>query len=122
MATHGKESLESPPSGGAQANGHPAGMLTERPEVDPAASKLIQAEQAVRLRAVPYAFRNGQLLAAMLDPSDLEAADELSVSAGKPVQRVPISPDVFSDLLRGVYGTTAAQMAARLGGAADDGD
>ena len=125
MATQGTDSLDGASVGSKSRptqNGHPAGMLTERPEVDPAAAALIQAEQAVRLRAVPYAFKSGRLLAAMLDPGDLEAADELSVSAGKPVQRVPIAPDVFSDLLRGVYGTTAAQMAARLGGGADDGE
>jgi type II secretory ATPase GspE/PulE/Tfp pilus assembly ATPase PilB-like protein len=124
MTTTGKDMADRARGapGGVTANGRPAfpSMLTERPEVDPAATSVIQPEQAVRLRAVPYAFRDGRVLAAMLDPNDLEAADELSVSAGRPVVRVPIAPEVFSDLLRGVYGTTAAQMAARLGGAGQE--
>lgn len=92
-------------------------LLEEKPEVDPAASALATAEQAVRLRAVPYAFRDGRLLVAMLDPNDLEAADELSVSAGMPVTRIGIAQEPFTELLRGTYGTTAAQMALRLAGA-----
>src|SRR6516162_5537670 len=75
-------------------------ILEEKPEVDPAASALATPEQAVRLRAVPYAFRDGRLLVAMLDPNDLEAADELSVSSGKPVTRMGIIPEAFTELLR----------------------
>ena len=100
----------------------PPPVLEERPEVDSAATALATAEQAVRLRAVPYAFKDGRLLVAMLDPSDLEAADELSVSAGRPVSRMGIVPEAFTELLRGTYGTTAAQMAARLGGGAQEDD
>ncbi len=101
-------------------NGHAPARLEERPEVDPAAAELATAEQAVRLRAVPYAFDEGRLLVAMLDPADLAAADELSVTAGRPVRRVPIAEAAFTELLRGTYGTTAAQMAARLAGAPGD--
>jgi type II secretory ATPase GspE/PulE/Tfp pilus assembly ATPase PilB-like protein len=91
--------------------------LTQKPDVDAAAASLVPAEQAVRLRAIPYAFENGRLLVAMLDPSDLLGADEVSVCTGKPVTRVPISREAFTELLRETHGTTAAQMAARLGGA-----
>ncbi len=90
--------------------------LEEAPEVDPAATGLAEAEQAVRLRAVPYAFHDGRLLVAMIDPADFSAADEISIQAGKPVTRVPITPEAFAALLRAAYGTTAARMAARLAG------
>jgi type II secretory ATPase GspE/PulE/Tfp pilus assembly ATPase PilB-like protein len=38
--------------------------------------------------------------------------------AGHPVRRVGVTPQVFDSLLRQAFGATAAQMAARLGGAA----
>ena len=103
--------LELSPPGGAAPE-----PLGQKPDVDPAATRAITAEQAVRLRAVPYAFENGRLLVAMLDTADFAAADEVSVSAGKPVTRMAITEEAFTELLRGAYGTTAAQMAARLGG------
>jgi type IV pilus assembly protein PilB len=99
-----------------------AAALEQRPEADAEATRTITAEQAVRLRAVPYAFRDGRLLVAMLDTADYAAADEVSVSAGKPVTRVAITEEAFTELLRGSYGTTAAQMAARLGGATAQGE
>jgi type II secretory ATPase GspE/PulE/Tfp pilus assembly ATPase PilB-like protein len=98
-------------------------VLTEMPEVDPAASSLISAEQAVRLRAVPYAIRDGELWAAMPEASDLAASDELSIIAGMPVRRAGIAKDLFGNLLRSAFGATAAQMARRLvGDDADDAD
>ncbi len=96
--------------------------LEEKPDVDASAAKLISAEQAVRLRAVPYAFSGRRLVLAMLDPNDLAGADEVSVSAGRPVTRVGIAKEAFAELLRATYGITAAQMAARLGGSAGDDD
>jgi type IV pilus assembly protein PilB len=106
------------PAGAAPENE----LLTQKPEADAAATQLITAEQAVRLRAVPYAFNNGRLLLAMLDTGDFAAADEVSISAGKPVTRMAIAEEAFTELLRSAYGTTAAQMAARLAGgeAAED--
>ncbi len=98
---------------------HQPERLDEAPEIDHAASGLATAEQAVRLRAVPYAFLEGRLLVAMLDAADFCAADELSVRTGRPVTRVPIAPDAFTALLRAAYGTTAARMAARLAGSGD---
>jgi type IV pilus assembly protein PilB len=111
--------------GGAEPEpkvGGGAARLTERPEIDPAAAALITAEQAVRLRVVPYALEGGRLLVAMIDTEDLAAADEVSVCAGRAVTRVPIEQAVFAELLRSAFGTTAAQMAARLGGGAQEGD
>ncbi len=111
--------------GGAEPEpkvGGGAARLTERPEIDPAAAALITAEQAVRLRVVPYALEGGRLLVAMMDTEDLAAADEVSVCAGRAVTRVPIEQAVFAELLRSAFGTTAAQMAARLGGGAQEGD
>ncbi len=100
----------------------PRPLLDQLPEVDPAAAKSATAEQAVRLRVVPYAFENGRLLVAMLDPTDFAAADEASVNAGKPVVRVGATAEVFEQLLRNAYGITAAQMAARLAGQEEPGD
>jgi len=110
-----------------------------KPDADPKAAALLTPDQAVRLRAVPIAFAGGRLLVAMMnspdlnadlnadptaDPTaDLAAADEISVCSGLPVTRILLNRDVFADLLRSTYATTAAQMAARLGGAdpaADD--
>lgn len=88
-----------------------------RIEIDPKTAGLIPPDQAVRLRAIPYAVEGDRVLVAMLDVSDLAAADEVAVFAGKPVKRVGVTRDVFAELLREGYGITAAQMAARLGGA-----
>jgi type II secretory ATPase GspE/PulE/Tfp pilus assembly ATPase PilB-like protein len=98
------------------------GALREPPVVDPGAAAVISAEQAVRLRAVPFAIDSGRLKVAMLEPTDLSAADEISVTAGMPVTRVGILPEPFSEILRGTYGTTAAAMAERLGGGTPGGD
>ncbi|MFN7021022.1 MAG: GspE/PulE family protein [Phycisphaerales bacterium] len=94
--------------------------LPEMPEVEQAAAGLITAEQAVRLRMVPFAVRDGRLWAVMPDPTDLASADELAVIAGMPVKRHGISKEHFGTLLRNAYGATAAQMARRLAGDAED--
>jgi len=91
-------------------------VLSEMPQVDSSAASMISAEQAVRLRVVPYAIKDGRLLTAMPDPTDLAAADELSVIAGLPVKRHGISKEHFGTLLRNAFGATAAQMARRLAG------
>jgi type II secretory ATPase GspE/PulE/Tfp pilus assembly ATPase PilB-like protein len=96
--------------------------LVEAPPIDREASALLPAEAAVRLRAVPYSNGSAGLLVAMLDPGDLESADEISLTTGRAVKRVAIEPDAFQSLLRAAYGTTAAQMAARLGGETEDDD
>jgi type II secretory ATPase GspE/PulE/Tfp pilus assembly ATPase PilB-like protein len=105
-----------PGDGEAAAPGGSRAPLTELPRVDPASSSLISAEQAVRLRAVPFRQENGRLQVAIVDPGDFAAADELSVVTGLPVERIAISPSLFEALLRTAFGATAAQMAARLGG------
>ncbi len=92
--------------------------LSQMPQVDHRAASRLSAEQAVRLRAVPYAFEGDALLVAMTDPADFESADQVSILAGAPVRRVAIEPALFGDLLREAFGATAAQMAQRLGGGA----
>jgi type II secretory ATPase GspE/PulE/Tfp pilus assembly ATPase PilB-like protein len=90
---------------------------------DPSATALITAEQAVRLRAVPLRVEGGRLRLAMLDPTDVSASDEVSVTAGMPVDPVALPEEPLTELLRETYGTTAAAMAERLGGsegASDD--
>ncbi len=101
----------------------PAGefpVLTEMPQVDPKAAGVIGAEDAVRLRAVPYAFDGANLLVALSDPTDFAAADELSIVSGKPVVRRGLQQELFDSLLRTAYGATAAQMALRLAGGMKD--
>jgi len=90
------------------------------PQPDRDAVALLAAEAAVRLRVVPLAFAGRALRLAMLDETDDQAADEASVLTGRPVRRVPVDQATFESLLRAAYGTTAAQMAARLGGGPDD--
>lgn len=90
--------------------------ITTIPTVDRAAASLISAEQAVRLRAVPFEISAGRLRVAMLDADDFAAADEISVTAGKPVTIAPVPAEILAELLRTTYGTTAAAMAERLGG------
>ncbi|MFZ4573171.1 MAG: GspE/PulE family protein [Phycisphaerales bacterium] len=97
-------------------------LLEQRPDFDPAASRVITADQAVRLRAIPYAVSAGRLLVAMLDAADDAAADEISVCGRRPVERRRITEEVFGELLRAAYGITAAQMAARLGGGNEQDD
>ena len=98
------------------------GLMGSKLAADPAAAALITAEQAVRLQAVPIRIDDARLHVAMSDATDFAAADEISVSTGRPVTRTEVAKDVLTELIRAVYGTTASQMAARLGGEGDDAD
>src|SRR5688572_1474579 len=91
-------------------------LLAEQPRLDASASGLISAEQAVRLRSVPFQIEHGRLGVVMADPNDFAAADELSVLTGMPIERFGAAPGLFEGLLRTAFGATAAQMAARLSG------
>jgi len=91
-------------------------ILAEMPPLDASASGLITADQAVRLRSVPFKIEKGRLLVVMDDPTDFAAADELSVLTGMPIDRLGAGPGLFEGLLRTAFGATAAQMAARLSG------
>ena len=86
------------------------------PEVEQAIVALIDPELAVRLRVLPIAIRKERLHVAMLNPSDIEAADEVSTITNYPVTRCGMEPDIFSELMQKHYGTTAARMAESLGG------
>lgn len=109
--------IESAAERGAQARARAApALLEQKPEVDSEASRLLSADQAIRLGAVPYAFRGRRVVVAMLDPGDVSGTDELSVLMSRPVSAVGIAKEAFEELLRATYGITAAQMAARLGG------
>src|SRR5262245_15098560 len=67
-------------------------VLSEQPRLDASASGLISAEQAVRLRSVPFQMENGRLFVVMADPNDFAAADELSVLTGMPIDRFGAAP------------------------------
>lgn len=95
-------------------------ILDRMPVLNADASSLIDAEQAVRLRAVPFGFEDGRLLVAMMDTADADAIDEIALTASTPVEPKSIEPDAFDQLIRSAFGTTAAKMAARLGGESDD--
>jgi type II secretory ATPase GspE/PulE/Tfp pilus assembly ATPase PilB-like protein len=83
-----------------------------RPQSDAVA--LIDADIAARLRVVPLQIVDGRLVAAMTNPLDVAAADELSALVGMPVARLGVEQKAFADLMRDNYGTTAARMAASL--------
>lgn len=85
-------------------------------EADPDAVAKVEPDVAVRLRIVPIAVRNDQLIVAMFDPLDTEAADEIAILTGMPVEREGVEPAIFAELLRRHYGTTASKMADLLGG------
>ncbi|MGD9689253.1 MAG: GspE/PulE family protein [Phycisphaerales bacterium] len=97
------------------AGGAPA-AISEKPAIDPQACRLISAEQAGRLQAVPYAFAGKRLLVAMADAGDQQAADEVAVISGRPIRGVACPREIFDEMIRSAYGATASQMAEALGG------
>jgi type II secretory ATPase GspE/PulE/Tfp pilus assembly ATPase PilB-like protein len=86
------------------------------PEMDAEAAALLAADVAVRLRIVPLRVDRGRLVVAMMDPLDVSAADEVAALTSRPVTRVGMEADVFGDLMRRAYGTTAARIAESLAG------
>jgi type II secretory ATPase GspE/PulE/Tfp pilus assembly ATPase PilB-like protein len=90
------------------------------PPVDVEAVALIDADIAVRLRVVPLRLDGGRLVVAMIDPLDIDAADEVATLTRQPVTRVGMEPKPFADLMREHYGTTAARMAESLASEAAD--
>jgi type II secretory ATPase GspE/PulE/Tfp pilus assembly ATPase PilB-like protein len=84
-------------------------------EIEQTVIDLIDAELAVRLRILPLKIENGRLHVAMLSPEDIEASDEVATIANLPVSRCGMESQIFSELIRKHYGTTAARMAESLG-------
>jgi type II secretory ATPase GspE/PulE/Tfp pilus assembly ATPase PilB-like protein len=95
--------------------------LEDAPETEPGAVSAISADVAVRLRVVPIRFENNRLVVAMVDPLDIAAADEIAALTGRPVTRIGLEQQAFSELMRAHYGTTAARMAESLAGQTDEG-
>ncbi len=93
--------------------------LTEAPEAEVEAVRLLTSDVAVRLRVVPLRIEGGRVIVAMVDPLDTAAADEVAALSGRPVTRVGLEPRIFTDLMREHYGTTAARMAESLADEAD---
>ena len=81
---------------------------------------LLDADIAVRLRVIPLRLEDGRIVAAMVDPLDIAAVDEVATLTGHPVTRLGVDQKAFSELMREHYGTTAARMAESLAGEADD--
>ena len=86
------------------------------PEMEGDASALLAADVAVRLRVVPLRVDRGRLVVAMMDPLDVSAADEVAALTSRPVTRVGMEADIFGELMRRAYGTTAARIAESLAG------
>lgn len=84
------------------------------PESTDDASARIPPDVAVRLRVVPLRVERGKLFVAMIDPLDIAAVDETAAHARMPVSRIGLDAGLFSELMRAVYGTTAARMAESL--------
>lgn len=93
--------------------------LRKAPDVNKEAVALLDAEFAVRLRAIPVRIERGRLLVAMRDPLDIAAVDEIATLAGLSVTRVGLDDAPFAELMREHYGTTAARMAERLADSSD---
>ena len=68
------------------------------PEVEESIIDLIDAELAVRLRVLPIQLDRGRLSLAMLNPVDIEAADEVATMTGLPVTRCGMEQRIFSEL------------------------
>jgi type II secretory ATPase GspE/PulE/Tfp pilus assembly ATPase PilB-like protein len=94
--------------------------LEDAPEASAEAVATITPETAVRLRVVPLRIENNRLVIAMVDPLDIAAADEVAALTGRPISRIGLEKDTFSELMRAHYGTTAARMAESLAGDAND--
>ncbi len=86
------------------------------PDVEQHIIELIDAELAVRLRVIPIQIESSRLELAMINPTDIEAADEIATMTELPVTRCGMEQRVFTELMRQHYGTTAARMAESLGG------
>jgi len=92
--------------------------LDKAPQAGDDAVETLDADVAVRLRAVPIGLAGRRLTVAMADPTDLASVDELAAMTGHAIRRVGIEGAAFAELMRSAYGTTAARMAQSL---ADDG-
>ena len=90
--------------------------LEKAPELEAAVIATLHADVAVRLRVVPVRLDGSRLVVAMVDPLDLAAVDEVGTLSGRPITRIGMAADVFADLMRRAYGTTAARMAESLAG------
>jgi type IV pilus assembly protein PilB len=91
-------------------------------EIDDNIIELLDAELAVRLRVLPLSIEEGRLTIAMLEPTDIEASDEIATVTQLPITRCGMEKQLFSELMRKHYGTTAARMAESLAGDADEVD
>ena len=114
-----------PHANGLHADAAPAGIrqrcevlgiewLEKAPTIADDALSLLEADVAVRLRAVPFAIDGRRLVVAMADPTDLASVDELAAMTGRAIRRVGIEQPAFAELMRLGYGTTAARMAQSL--------
>jgi type IV pilus assembly protein PilB len=105
--------------GGAAQDGEAVIALSERPPLTRELALRLDPEDAMRLRAVPYGWADDgvAVLVAMLDAGDADAVAEISILCDAPVEPVAVTQEVLQLLMNEAFGTTAADLAARLGGA-----
>jgi hypothetical protein len=72
----------------------PSATAAQLDRVDPAALRLLRADVAERLRAVPLREDAGRLWVAMADPTDQVALKELERLVGKPI-RAMVAPELL---------------------------
>ncbi|MGP1347851.1 MAG: GspE/PulE family protein [Phycisphaerales bacterium] len=114
-----EEELAADTSGDHQPAAHASSEpLAERPPLDRALALRLDPEDAMRLRAVPFATSDDGITVrvAMLDAHDADAGAEVSILCHAPAEPVAVTQQVLQALLNEAYGTTAADLAARLGG------
>lgn len=109
----------------ADLGSHADEPLADRPPLLRELALRLDPEDAMRLRAVPFAWAEDEsaVRVAMLDRDDADAAAEVSVLCDAPVEPVAVTQEVLQALMNEAFGTTAADLAARLGGGgSNDGD
>lgn len=111
---NGVTSGDAPPTLRARCDALGITWLEKPPEIAEDAVALLDADVAVRLRAVPFGFDGRRLSIAMADPTDLASVDELAAMTGRAIRRVGAEQAAFADMMRLAYGTTAARMAQSL--------
>lgn len=102
------------------STGDAAAPLSERPALTRELALRLDPEDAMRLRAVPYEWADdgATVRVAMLDANDSDAAAEVSILCDAAVEPVAVTQVVLQSLMNEAFGTTAADLAARLGGGA----
>jgi type II secretion system protein E len=80
---------------------------------------LIPGDVATRYQVLPLSVSNGALEVAMIDPSDLGAADDLRAICGRQIRACLANEAEIVDAIRRHYGTSSSRMAMSLSDTSD---